>query len=37
MVIAGSGSMQVPLYWELLDNKSGNSSATDREQFVFEP
>lgn len=30
MVIAGWGSVQVPLYWELLDNKSGNSSSVDR-------
>jgi hypothetical protein len=30
MVIAGAGAMQVPLYWEMLDNKSGNSSSEDR-------
>jgi hypothetical protein len=34
MIIAGSGSMQVPLYWELLDNKSGNSSAQDRIELL---
>ena len=30
MVIACRGQRQVPLYWELLDNKSGNSSSEDR-------
>jgi hypothetical protein len=30
MVIACNGSKHVPLYWELLDNKSGNSSSKDR-------
>jgi hypothetical protein len=30
MIIAGWGWLQVPLYWELLDNKSGNSSSQDR-------
>jgi hypothetical protein len=30
MVIAGTGAKQVPLYWEMLDNKSGNSSTEDR-------
>jgi hypothetical protein len=30
MVTAGCGPLQVPLYWELLDNKSGNSSGKDR-------
>lgn len=30
MVIACNGSRHVPLYWELLENKSGNSNATDR-------
>jgi hypothetical protein len=30
MIIACNGSRHVPLYWELLDNKSGNSNATDR-------
>jgi hypothetical protein len=30
MVLASQGHVQVPLYWELLDNKSGNSSTQDR-------
>ncbi len=30
LVTAGRGSFQVPLYWELLDNRSGNSAAADR-------
>ncbi len=30
MVIACNGTKHVPLYWELLDNKSGNSNAADR-------
>jgi Transposase DDE domain len=30
MVIACNGTKHVPLYWELLDNNSGNSNATDR-------
>jgi hypothetical protein len=30
MMLVGPGSMQVPLYWKLLGNKSGNSSAQDR-------
>jgi hypothetical protein len=30
MVIACYGERQVPLYWELLDNQSGNSGAADR-------
>jgi hypothetical protein len=34
MIIAGAGSMQVPLYWELLDNKSGNSSAHERIELL---
>ncbi len=34
MILAGSGSMQVPWYWELLDNKSGNSSAQDRIELL---
>lgn len=34
MVLAGQGAMQVPLYWELLDNKSGNSSAQDRIDLI---
>jgi hypothetical protein len=30
IVIGCVGSWQVPLYWELLENKSGNSSTKDR-------
>jgi Transposase DDE domain len=30
MLIACNGERHVPLYWELLDNKSGNSNASDR-------
>lgn len=30
MVLASQGALQVPLYGELLDNKSGNSTTTDR-------
>ena len=30
LVTVGQGTFQVPLYWELLDNRSGNSNATDR-------
>lgn len=26
----GRGAFQVPLYWELLDKRSGNSNAADR-------
>jgi hypothetical protein len=30
LVTVGRGTFQVPLYWELLDNRSGNSAAADR-------
>ncbi len=30
LISMGCGAIQVPLYWELLDNKSGNSNADDR-------
>lgn len=30
MVLIGCGNLQLPLYWELLDNKSGNSNSQDR-------
>ncbi|RZK16761.1 MAG: IS4/IS5 family transposase [Hymenobacter sp.] len=30
LVTVGQGAFQVPLYWKLLDNRSGNSNATDR-------
>jgi hypothetical protein len=34
MVLASHGKIQVPLYWELLDNNSGNSSTQDRIDVV---
>ena len=34
MVLVGCGQLQIPLYWELLDNKSGNSNADDPDQSV---
>lgn len=34
MVLACQGAVQVPLYWELLDNKSGNSSTQDRQAII---
>jgi hypothetical protein len=34
MVLASQGQVQVRLYWELLDNKSGNSSTTDRKAIL---
>lgn len=30
LVTVGQGAFQVPLYWELLDNRSGNFNAADR-------
>jgi hypothetical protein len=30
MVLVGHGELQLPLFWELLDNKSGNSNSQDR-------
>lgn len=30
MILVGYSDLQIPLYWELLDNKSGNSNAKDR-------
>ena len=30
LVTVGRGAFQLPLYWELLDNRSGNSAARDR-------
>lgn len=30
MVLVGFGDLQIPLYWEMLDNKSGNSNSNDR-------
>ncbi|WP_147921132.1 IS4 family transposase [Pontibacter qinzhouensis] len=34
MVLASQGKIQVPLYWSLLDNKSGNSCTQDRIDVV---
>jgi predicted amino acid-binding ACT domain protein len=34
MVIAVKDAMQVPLYWQLLDNNSGNSSSEDRIELL---
>jgi hypothetical protein len=34
MVIATKGSYTVPLYWEMLDNKSGNSHTEDRIDII---
>jgi len=34
MVLASQGAVQVPLYWQLLDNKSGNSSTQDRKAII---
>jgi hypothetical protein len=34
MVLASQGTVQVPLYWELLDNKSGNSSMQERKAIL---
>jgi hypothetical protein len=34
MVLASQGAVQVPLYWELLDNKSGNSSTQERKAII---
>lgn len=34
MVLASQGAVQVPLYWELLANKSGNSSSQDRKAIL---
>ncbi len=30
MVLVGHGDLQIPLFWQLLDNKSGNSNSQDR-------
>jgi hypothetical protein len=34
MVLACQGAVQVPLFWELLDNRSGNSSTQDRVELM---
>jgi transposase len=30
MILVGHGDFQIPFYWELLENKSGNSNSSDR-------
>lgn len=34
MIVVGCGDFQIPLYWELLDNNSGNSSTQDRKDLL---
>jgi hypothetical protein len=34
MILVGCGELQVPLYWELLDNQSGNSNTKDRTDLL---
>jgi transposase len=34
MIVVGCGDYQLPLYWELLDNRSGNSSTENRKDIV---
>ncbi len=34
MVLVGCGDLQLPIYWELLDNKSGNSNSQDRIELL---
>ena len=34
MIIAGCEDFQVPIYWEMLDNKSGNSSSKNRKDLL---
>ena len=34
MVLVGCGDLQLPLYWEMLDNNSGNSSSGDRIELL---
>ena len=29
MILVGYGDFQIPFYWEMLDNKSGNSNSGD--------
>ncbi len=36
MIVAHSGSIGIPLYWELLDNKSGNSSCQNRQDLLMK-
>jgi Transposase DDE domain len=34
MILIGCGELQLPLYWEFLDNRSGNSNSQDRIDLV---
>jgi hypothetical protein len=34
MVVVGYGSCQLPLYWQMLDNNSGNSCYEDRKELI---
>lgn len=34
MIVVGCGDFQIPLYWELLDNNSGNSCTQDRKDLL---
>ncbi|NBB30347.1 transposase [Cellulophaga sp. BC115SP] len=34
MIVVGYGDFQIPLYWELLDDNSGNSSTQDRKNLL---
>jgi len=34
MIVVGYGDFQIPLYWELLDNNSGNSSTQTRKDLL---
>ncbi len=34
MVLASQVAVQVPLYWELLENKSGNASTEERLDLI---
>lgn len=34
MVLVGCGDLQIPLYWDLLDNESGNSNTKDRTNLL---
>ncbi|QHT67114.1 IS4 family transposase [Rhodocytophaga rosea] len=36
MVVATSGVLHVPLYWQLLENESGNSATDDRKAFLSQ-
>ncbi|MCY7352772.1 MAG: transposase, partial [Cytophagaceae bacterium] len=34
MIVAKNGSIGIPLYWQLMDNKSGNSNCQDRSDLL---